>query len=100
MIVAMTEDLSTFLVGYGYVPEMATRRTPHREEHLRWLRGLAEAGRLLLAGATTDVVDTAVLIVRAEDGYAVRRLLLDDPYARANLIVDVSVRPIGLAIGA
>jgi hypothetical protein len=25
--------------------------------------------------------------------------LLDDPYARANLIVSVSVRPMGLAIG-
>jgi hypothetical protein len=29
----------------------------------------------------------------------VRRLLLDDPYAAANLILGVVVRPFGLAIG-
>lgn len=95
----MPEDLTTFLVTYGYVPDMVSRRVDHRPEHLRWLRGLADAGQLLLAGATLDPADTAVLIVRAEDGHAVRRLLLDDPYAKANLIVSVSVRPMGLAIG-
>ncbi|MBT8225000.1 MAG: hypothetical protein HKP61_11830 [Dactylosporangium sp.] len=95
----MAENLSTFVVTYRYVPEMEHRRTPHRQDHLRWLRELAETDRLVLAGATRDPVDTAILIVRAEDAYAVRRLLLDDPYARASLIVDTTVRPIGLAVG-
>lgn len=99
MIVGMTENLPTFVVTYRYVPEMEERRTPHRQEHLHWLRELAGAGRMILAGATLDPVESAILVVRAEDMFAVRRLLLDDPYAKANLIVDVAVRPIGLAIG-
>jgi len=90
---------STFLVIYDYVPDMAERRTAHREAHIAWLREQADAGRLLLAGALQDPVDTGVLVFRADDGYAVRRLLLDDPYAAANLIVSVSVRPIGLVVG-
>jgi uncharacterized protein YciI len=95
----MAEQLPTFVVTYRYVPDMEQRRTPHRPDHLDWIRGLAAAGTVLLAGATLDPVDTAILIFRAADGYAVRRLLLDDPYARANLIVDAAVRPIGLAVG-
>ncbi|MEJ3749144.1 YciI family protein [Actinomycetes bacterium KLBMP 9797] len=90
----------TFLVTYQYVPDMEQRRTPHRPAHLDWLREHAAAGRLILAGATLDPVDTAILVVRAADILAVRRMLLDDPYAAANLIVGVTVRPIGVAVGA
>jgi uncharacterized protein YciI len=95
----VAEDLPTFLVIYTYVPEMEQRRVPHREEHLAWLRGLAEAGTLRVAGATREPADTGVLVVHAEDVHTVRRLLLDDPYARANLITGVVVRPFGLVVG-
>lgn len=95
----MANDVSTFLVTYRYVPDMEQRRAQRRADHLAWLRAGAEEGWMVLAGATLDPVDSAVLIVKASDGYAVRRRLLDDPYASANLIVGVEVRPIGLAIG-
>lgn len=92
-------DLATFAVLYRYVPDMETRRAPHREAHLRWLKELADQGVVLVAGAFQDPVDSAVLIFRAADLHAVRRLLVDDPYAEANLITEVVARPIGLAIG-
>ncbi|HEX6074117.1 MAG TPA: YciI family protein [Micromonosporaceae bacterium] len=95
----MAETLSTFLVTYTYVTDMENRRTPHRQDHLTWLRAEADAGHMVLAGATLDPVDTGVLVVRGEDVYQVRRMLLDDPYAKANLITAVTVRPLGLAVG-
>ncbi|GLI02505.1 hypothetical protein Pa4123_77830 [Phytohabitans aurantiacus] len=100
MIGGMAETLPTFLVIYQYVPDMEQRRTESRPAHIAWLKERAEAGRLILAGATLDPVDSAVLIVRGEDILAVRRMLLDDPYAAANLIVGVTVRPMGVAVGA
>jgi len=90
----------TFLVIYTYVQDMDNRRLPYRPDHLAWVRGLADQGRLLLAGATQDPVDTGVQVVRAGDVREVRELLLDDPYAAANLITGVVVRPLGLAVGA
>jgi uncharacterized protein YciI len=78
---------------------MEQRRVPYREDHLAWLRGLAEAGTMVLAGATREPADTAVLVVRGADLIEVRRLLLDDPYAAGNLISGVVVRPMGLAVG-
>jgi uncharacterized protein YciI len=99
MIVGMAENLASFLVMYHYVPDMETRRTPHRAAHLAWLKEHAAAGRLILAGAIQDPVDSAVLIFRGADILDIRRLLLDDPYAAGNLIDGLTVRPIGLAIG-
>jgi uncharacterized protein YciI len=95
----VTETLPTFLASYTYVPDMEQRRTAHRPDHLAFLRGLADRGTLLLAGATLEPVDAAVLILRASDVHEVRRLLLDDPYSVANLITGVTVRPFGIAIG-
>jgi uncharacterized protein YciI len=95
----VTDELPIFLVIYTYVPDMDQRRVPHREEHLAWLRGLAGAGTVRVAGATREPADTGVLVVRAADVHAVRTLLLDDPYAAANLITGVVVRPFGLAVG-
>ena len=89
----------TFLVIYTYVPDMEQRRVPYRADHLAWLRELADRGTLLVAGAAREPVDTGVLVVRAADVHEVRRLLLDDPYAAANLISGVVVRPFGLVVG-
>ena len=89
----------SFLAIYTYVADMEQRRVPHREAHLAWLRGLAERGTLLVAGATREPPDTGMLVLRGADVLEVRRLLLDDPYAAANLIVGVVVRSFGLAIG-
>jgi uncharacterized protein YciI len=92
-------DLPTFVVIYRYVPDMESRRTPHREEHLSWLRELAAQGLVVVAGAVQEPLDSAVLVVRGADLHDVRRRLIDDPYAKANLITEVVVRPIGLAVG-
>jgi uncharacterized protein YciI len=89
----------TFLVTYSYVDDMEQRRVPHRQDHLAWLRKLAGEGTLRVAGATSDPVDTGVLVVQAADMHAVRGLLLDDPYSAANLITGVVVRQFGLAVG-
>ena len=81
-------ELSTFIVNYRYVPEMESRRTPHREEHLAWLRGLAEQGLILLAGALQDPVDSAVLVVRAQDPYGAQTLLASRVFWGALTVLD------------
>jgi len=95
----MSEKLPMFLVTYSYVPDMENRRTPYRQDHLKWLQVEAEAGRMIFAGATGDPVDLAVLVVRGEDMHEVRRRMLEDPYSKAGLITAVTVRPFGLAVG-
>jgi uncharacterized protein YciI len=89
----------TYAVRYEYVPDMESRRAPHREGHLAFLRTAADDGRLLLAGALTDPVDAGWLVVRAESEHGAYAMVLEgDPYARAGLIRSVTVRPITLVV--
>ncbi len=88
----------TFAVRYEYVPDMQTRRDPHRADHIAFLRAAAEQGRLVLAGALTDPVDTGWLVVRAESEHAAYAMVHEDPYARAGLILSITVRPIAVVV--
>ncbi len=99
MIGRMSETLPMFLVTYTYVHDMESRRVPYRQDHLKWLQVEAEAGRMIFAGATSDPIDTAVLVVRGEDASEVWRKMTEDPYSKAGLITAVTVRPFGLAVG-
>lgn len=90
----------TFLVTYGYVPEMAERRTPHRPDHLAYATRAHAEGRLLFAAATQDPVDGAILVLSAESEAEIHAWVAGDPYARAGLIRSVAVREIAVAVGA
>jgi uncharacterized protein len=88
----------TYAVRYQYVPEMHIRRDPHRADHLAFLRSHADQGDLVLAGALTDPVDAAWIVVRAASEAAAYTLVSDDPYVRAGLVRSVTVRPITLVV--
>jgi uncharacterized protein len=88
----------TYAVRYDYVPDMESRRGPHRDAHRAFLQETAERDRLLLAGALTDPVDTGWLVVRAESEHAAYAMLHEDPYAKAGLIRSITVRSIALVV--
>ena len=88
----------TYAVRYGYVPDMDSRREPHRADHLAFLRSHGEQGDLLLAGALTDPVDTAWLVVRAASEQGAYALVSEDPYVKAGLVRSVTVRSIALVV--
>jgi uncharacterized protein YciI len=88
----------TFVVTYTYVPEITERRQPHRAAHLAHLERARDAERLVLAGATADPVDGAVLVVEADGPGEVFNWVANDPYARAGLIQAVSVREVSVAV--
>ena len=88
----------TFVVTYTYVPEIAERRQPHRADHLAHVQRACDEGRLVLAGATADPVDGAILILEADSPGEVFAWVANDPYARAGLIQAVSVREVTVAV--
>jgi uncharacterized protein YciI len=88
----------TFVISYTYVPQIAERRQPHRADHLAHLQRACDEGRLVLAGATADPVDGAILVVEAGSPGEVFGWVANDPYARAGLIHAVSVREVTVAV--
>ncbi len=90
----------TFLISYGYVPEMAERRLPHRPAHLAHVQRAHDDGRLPFAAATVDPIDAAILIYAADSQADVHAWIAEDPYVKAGLVRTVTVRELAVAIGA
>jgi uncharacterized protein YciI len=79
------------LLIYDVVPNYVERRAPYRAEHLRHAEAAVARGELLLAGATADPVDGAVLVFRA-DRATVERFAQGDPYVKNGLVTSFRVR--------
>ncbi|MCB7137394.1 YciI family protein [Cellulosimicrobium marinum] len=88
-------------VTYVY-PDRPAELDAVRPEHRAFLRGLHEQGALLASGplaATADAPAGALLIVDAASVDAAAELLDADPFARAGLVAERSVRPWSPVIG-
>jgi uncharacterized protein YciI len=88
-----------YLLSYDFVPDMAERRTPFREEHLKLARGAHEAGRLLVAGAFREPPAGAVLLFRAEGIEVVEDFVAGDPYVANGLVTKWKIRPLQIGVG-
>jgi len=89
-----------FLLFYQFVPDYLQRRPLHRSEHLRLAWQAHERGELVLAGALADPADAAVLLFEAETDTAARAFAAADPYVKAGLVRQWSVRPWTTVVGA
>jgi uncharacterized protein YciI len=50
--------------------------------HFKWLGGLLEDGRLVLAGATLGAVNTGIAVFEAPDEATARKIVSEDPAAQ------------------
>lgn len=88
-----------FLLIYDYVPDYATRREAHRQEHLA-LAWQAEAeGRLRLAGTVADPGPGAVLVFETPSPEAVEAFVAADPYVRYGLVTRWRILPWHTVVG-
>lgn len=91
---------AVWLVRCTYAPDAAERRTPVRAEHLERVAALRRAGTIIEAGAFLDQLDGSVLLVRAEDAEAARRVAAEDIYTVRGIWTGIEVRPFGRVASA
>jgi uncharacterized protein YciI len=89
-----------YLLFYDFVKDVAERRAPYREAHLKLAREHVARGQLLLAGALAEPVDGAVLVFKAEHQAIVEEFVRDDPYVSTGLVTAWRIRPWTVALGA
>ncbi|MGY4100658.1 YciI family protein [Nocardia sp. R16R-3T] len=78
-----------FAVHYTYSDDATVEgRNTFRPEHRAWLSGLIDAGSLLSSGRYRDG-SGALLLFQVADEATIKELLLQDPFARENLIAEV-----------
>ncbi len=86
-----------YLLSYELAPDYLDRRPAFRDEHLALAWAMADEGRLLLAGAVGDPVESALLLF-AEAGSA-RAFAEADPYVREGLVRSWRVLPWATVVG-
>jgi uncharacterized protein len=79
------------LLTYTYAEDMAARREPHRDGHLALIREMADAGRLLIAGATGKPPTGGALVFA--DAASAEDFVARDPYGEAGLVTAHEIEP-------
>ena len=88
-----------WFVEATYAPDAAETRGPYRAEHLARVLELRDAGRIVEAGAFTDVSAT-ILLVRAASEDEALALAREDVYLRNGIWVELRARPFGRVVRA
>ena len=94
--------MAVFAVTYVYSPD-SERLDEFRPEHRAFLRGLHEAGSLIVSGplkADDAGSAGALILLDAPDAAGATALLDDDPFRRENLIAARKVREWEPVIGS
>lgn len=85
--------MGIFAVTYAYDTERSGDVARLRPTHREFLTRLHEQGQVLASGPWADnATPGALLLVRAADATAAQLLLDDDPFYRARLITQRTVR--------
>lgn len=100
MVVASHDVAMHLLLTYDYVDDLATRRAPYRETHLRLVRDLHDRGVLLMAGAVGDPIEGALLVFTTEDRAVVDEFVGQDPYVSEGLVTAWQIRPWNVVVGS
>jgi uncharacterized protein YciI len=88
-----------YLLFYDLAPDYLERRGQFRDEHLALGWAAHARGELLLGGALTEPVDTAVLLFAGESPAVVEQFVAADPYVRHGLVTSWRVRPWTTVLG-
>lgn len=89
-----------YMLIYKTVDDYVERRASFRAEHLSHAEAAVARGELFMAGTLGEPADMAILIFRTENRAVAEDFARNDPYVRAGLIVEWSVRPWTVVIGS
>jgi uncharacterized protein YciI len=81
-----------FILFYDLAPDYAERRASFRPAHLAKAWAASDRGELLLGGALTDPIDTALLVFAGESKAVAEDFARTDPYVLNGLVARWRVR--------
>jgi len=88
-----------YLLLYKTVNNYVERRAPYRADHLAYANAAHARGDVVMGGALAEPADMAVMVFRGESPAAAEEFARNDPYVKAGLVKEWSVRPWTVVIG-
>ena len=89
----MAESPIHHILLYEYVEDMAERRGPYREDHLRRIKQQQQDGHVTLAGALGDPPHAGAIVFKGVDKSHIEAFIRDDPYVKAGLVTSQRIEP-------
>ncbi len=89
-----------YILLYDVVEDFINRRAPYREEHLNLVNEAHRRGELVMAGAFSEPVDGAALLLSSVDRALITRFAEADPYVRNGLVTSWRARGWNVVVGA
>ncbi len=89
-----------YLLIYKTVDDYVERRVPYRTDHLAYANAAHGRGEMVMGGALAEPADMAIMVFRGESPAAAEEFAKNDPYVKAGLVKEWSVRPWTVVIGA
>jgi uncharacterized protein YciI len=83
----MSDPAVHHILFYDYVENMAERRAPYREAHLKRIAAEREAGRVTIAGALGDPPHGAAIVFQGASRDEIEAFAQADPYVEAGLVI-------------
>jgi len=87
------------VLHYEYVPDILELRGPHRAGHIAAAKKLEDDGKLVLAGAMANPVDSAMFIFKDVTDSEIKQFVEDDPYFVNGLVKSWRVREWTAVVG-
>ena len=81
-----------FVLFYDFVDDYLERRAEFRDEHLTMAWSAQSRGELVIAGALTDPVDSAMLVFAGDSPAVAEAFAKADPYVTNGLVKTWKVR--------
>ncbi len=88
-----------FCLFYDYVPDVLTKRTPFRNDHLALIKEFHEAGRLVSAGAFDPATDGALLVFKGDSAAVAESFVQRDPYVKNGVVTGHRIKPWNVVVG-
>ena len=89
----MADAETHHLLLYEYVEDMAARRGPYREAHLKHINTHRDDGTIVIAGALGDPPTGGAIGFKGAGREDIESFVQADPYYDAGLIVSFRIEP-------
>lgn len=94
------QGMCLYIVLYEYDPELLELKKQFHDEHRAFMHRLNSLGIVLSSGRTATANQRGSLtIMLARDAEEAKRILNDDPYAKAGIVKSMTVRDWSPAVG-
>ena len=86
-------DFKYHVLMMDYVPDILEKRGPYRADHLGAAQKKKDEGKMVMAGALAEPVDTGMFVFKDSTPEEIEQYCKEDAYVKNGLVSGWTIRP-------